>query len=58
MKNLLNALIALSWFFLIVWAGVGVQDLFWYLVYFWGVIVLSGVGWVWYEVNKNSKIIK
>lgn len=58
MKNLLNALIALSWFFLIVWGGVGVQDLFWYLVYFWGVIVLSGVGWVWYEVDKNNKVIK
>lgn len=55
MKNLLNALIVLSWFFLIVWAGVGVSNLMWYLIYFWGVIVLSGIGWVWYEVEKNNK---
>lgn len=54
MKNLINSLIVLSWFFLILWACVGINNLVSYLIYFWVVIILSGVGWVWDKVSTHK----
>lgn len=54
MKNLIRSLIALSWFFLILWACIGINNLIYYMLYFWVVIILSGIGWVWDKVSTHK----